>query len=72
VFATGCSSARRLSTSCLRTTPDLPGAAAATSTSFGKHAFTGTVKWVTIVVGDDSHDHLIDKEDLIRIAMSIQ
>lgn len=39
---------------------------------FGKHAFTGTVKWVTIVVGDDSHDHLIDKEDLIRIAMSIQ
>ena len=39
---------------------------------FGKHSFTGTVKWVTVAVGDDSQDHLLDKEDMIRIAMSLQ
>jgi arylsulfatase len=38
----------------------------------GKNAFTGKVNWVHIAVGDDSHDHYIDEEDRIRIAMSLQ
>jgi hypothetical protein len=28
--------------------------------------------WVHIEVGDDSHDHYIDEEDRMRIAMSLQ
>lgn len=39
---------------------------------FGKNAFTGKVNWVHIEVGDDSHDHYIDEEDRMRIAMSLQ
>jgi len=39
---------------------------------YGKNAFTGKISWVHIVVGDDSHDHFIDEEDRIRIAMSLQ
>jgi hypothetical protein len=32
-------------------------------------AFTGTVNWVRLDIGDDSHDHLITPEDRIRTAM---
>ena len=38
----------------------------------GKNAFSGKISWVHIAVGDDSHDHFIDEEDRIRIAMSLQ
>jgi arylsulfatase len=34
--------------------------------------FTGTIKWVQIDVGDDDHDHLIDPEEHLRIAMARQ
>ena len=34
--------------------------------------FTGTVNWVELAIGDDSHDHLISPEDLMRVATSIQ
>jgi arylsulfatase len=39
---------------------------------FGKNAFNGKVNFVHIAVGDDIHDHYIDEEDRIRIAMSLQ
>lgn len=38
----------------------------------GNNAFNGRIRWVHINVGDDSHDHYIDQEDLVRIAMSLQ
>jgi arylsulfatase len=31
--------------------------------------FTGTVNWVQLEIGDDSHDHLITPEDRLRAAM---
>jgi len=34
--------------------------------------FTGTVNWVELQIGDDSHDHLISPEELMRVATSIQ
>jgi arylsulfatase len=40
-------------------------------TSESSH-FTGTVKWVELQIGDDSHDHLITAEELMRVATAIQ
>jgi arylsulfatase A-like enzyme len=34
--------------------------------------FTGTVNWVELQIGDDSHDHLISAEERMRVATSIQ
>ncbi len=34
--------------------------------------FTGTIDWVQIDIGDDSHDHLITPEDRITLAMGKQ
>jgi arylsulfatase len=34
--------------------------------------FTGTINWVQLEVGQDSHDHLISPEDRIRLAMARQ
>ena len=34
--------------------------------------FTGTIHWVQLDIGDDSHDHLISPEELIRVATAIQ
>ena len=34
--------------------------------------FTGKVNWVELQIGDDSHDHLITAEELVRVATSIQ
>ncbi|MGP0030300.1 MAG: arylsulfatase [Acidimicrobiales bacterium] len=34
--------------------------------------FSGTVNWVKLDIGDDSHDHLIAPEDLMRVATAIQ
>ena len=40
--------------------------------STGDNAFTGTIKWIELEGGDDSHDHLIDPEDFIHLAMAKQ
>ena len=34
--------------------------------------FTGKIKWVQIDLGDDDHDHFIDPEERLRIAMAKQ
>jgi arylsulfatase len=34
--------------------------------------FRGKVKWVQIDLGDDNHDHLIDPDERMRIAMAQQ
>ncbi len=34
--------------------------------------FTGTIDWVQIDLGDDDHDHLVDPEERLRVAMSKQ
>ncbi len=34
--------------------------------------FTGTVNWVELRIGDDSHDHLISPDELMRVATAIQ
>ncbi len=34
--------------------------------------FTGTVNWVELEIGNDSHDHLISAEELMRVATAIQ
>ena len=34
--------------------------------------FSGQIDWVQLDIGDDSHDHLINAEDLFKIAMSRQ
>ena len=34
--------------------------------------FTGTINWVQLAAGDDSHDHLISPEDRLRVAMARQ
>ena len=31
------------------------------------NAFTGTIKWVEVEGGKDSHDHLIDPKDVMRV-----
>jgi arylsulfatase A-like enzyme len=38
----------------------------------GDNAFTGTVNWVRLDLGTDSHDHLIDPHDLLHLAMTKQ
>ena len=34
--------------------------------------FTGKIRWVRIELGDDNHDHCIDPEERLRIALSMQ
>jgi arylsulfatase len=34
--------------------------------------FTGTVNWVQLGLGSDTHDHLIDPEHVMTVAMSLQ
>ena len=34
--------------------------------------FTGTIDWVQIDLGDDDHDHLVDPDERLRVAMSKQ
>ena len=36
------------------------------------NSFTGTIDWVQIDIGDDSHDHLITPEDRLKVAMGKQ
>jgi arylsulfatase len=34
--------------------------------------FTGKLHWVQLDVGSDDHDHYIDDDERLRVAMSIQ
>ena len=34
--------------------------------------FTGKIGWVQIDLGDDDHDHLVDPDERLRIAMARQ
>ena len=34
--------------------------------------FTGRMAWVQIDLGDDDHDHLIDPDERLRVAMARQ
>src|SRR4029077_7937697 len=34
--------------------------------------FTGRICWVQLDAGDDSHDHLVSPEELMRVATTIQ
>ena len=34
--------------------------------------FTGKIHWVQIDLGSDDHDHLIDPEERVRLAMARQ
>jgi arylsulfatase len=34
--------------------------------------FTGSINWVQLAVGDDDHDHYIDPEERLRIAIARQ
>ena len=34
--------------------------------------FTGRINWVQIDIGSDDHDHFIDPEERMRIAMACQ
>ena len=34
--------------------------------------FTGKINWVQIDLGDDDHDHFIDPDERLRIAMARQ
>ena len=36
------------------------------------YRFTGGIDWVRLEVGTDSHDHLLDPEQLLHFAMSRQ
>ena len=38
----------------------------------GNSKFNGKIDLVQIDLGDDNHDHLVDPEDLIRVAISRQ
>ena len=34
--------------------------------------FTGEVKWVKLELGSDTHDHLVDPEHALSVAMSLR
>ena len=38
----------------------------------GDNAFTCTIEWTEMESGQDGHDHLVDPEDFIRVAMARQ
>jgi arylsulfatase A-like enzyme len=37
-----------------------------------RERFNGEVKWVRLDLGSDTHDHLVDPEQAVRVAMSLQ
>jgi hypothetical protein len=42
------------------------------STEDRSSRFTGKINWVRLDIGDDSHDHLIDPEENIKIVVARQ
>jgi hypothetical protein len=38
----------------------------------GDTAFTGTIKWIELESGDDTHDHLIDPAQFLHLVMAKQ
>jgi hypothetical protein len=37
-----------------------------------RERFSGEVKWVKLELGSDMHDHIVDPEEAVRVAMSLQ
>ena len=37
-----------------------------------RERFTGDVNWVRLEIGTDTHDHLVDPEHALKVAMSLQ
>ena len=37
-----------------------------------RQRFSGAVNWVKLDLGSDAHDHLVETEDAMRVAMSVQ
>jgi arylsulfatase A-like enzyme len=48
------------------------GTPVSTDYTSGTSRFTGKIHWVRIDTGDDDHDHLIDPDERLRIAMARQ
>ena len=48
------------------------GTAVTTDYTVKSSRFTGTINWVQIDLGEDDHDHLIDPDERLRIAMARQ
>jgi hypothetical protein len=48
------------------------GTSVSTDYTSGTSRFTGKIHWVRIDTGDDHHDHLIDPDERLRIAMARQ
>lgn len=48
------------------------GTAASSDYTPATSRFTGKIHWVQIDLGDDDHDHFIDPEERLRIAMARQ
>jgi arylsulfatase len=42
------------------------------TTDYGRRKFTGEVKWVELELGLDDHNHLIEPEDRVNLAMAFQ
>ena len=42
------------------------------SAAHTRERFNGDVKWVKIELGSDMHDHVVDPEHAVRVAMSVQ
>ena len=42
------------------------------TTDYATKRFTGEVDWVEIDLGLDDHNHMIEPEDRVRLAMGIQ
>jgi hypothetical protein len=40
--------------------------------SVGDNTFTGTIKWIEMEGGHDSHDHLVDPGQIFHMAMAKQ
>jgi hypothetical protein len=38
----------------------------------GDNTFTGTIEWIELESGDDSHDHLIDPAQFLHLIMAKQ
>ena len=51
-----------------------PDTGSPASTDYGPtgNKFTGTIDWVKLDIGADSHDHLITAEDKLNISMARQ
>jgi hypothetical protein len=42
------------------------------TTDYDARAFNGEVNWVEVAVGLDDHNHMINPEDRVKLAMGLQ